>query len=112
MINVILKAVDACGELKTANHKCGLSVSTLTEGWAGLSAASAGIVAKCPNAINHGRPLDTVGQALANAGATQSVRTISQNFNSLAAGQGGMVNLQGGASFGQCIVNVKATMKS
>merc|ERR1719379_1190501 len=45
MVNVILKAVNACGEINTSNKKCGLAVGVLTESWAGLSSASAGIVA-------------------------------------------------------------------
>jgi hypothetical protein len=48
MINVILKAVDKCHGLHTANKKCGLEAGKLSKHVAGL-AASAGIVAqKCP----------------------------------------------------------------
>merc|ERR1719460_3244014 len=62
MVNVILKAVNACGDLNTANKDCGLAVGVLTESWAGISSASAGIVAKCPNKLNGGHALNTVGQ--------------------------------------------------
>merc|ERR1719443_1947817 len=108
MVNVILKAVDACGDLNTENKECGLAVGVLTESWAGLSSASAGIVAKCPNKLNGGHPLNTVGQAMANAGATNQ----QWGNGNVAPVQTGLTNLQGGASFGQCIVNVKGTMKS
>lgn len=51
MINVILKAVDKCGDLNTHHKKCGLAASTLTRSVAGLSAAAGGIIQKCPNAL-------------------------------------------------------------
>jgi len=111
MINVILKAVDACGKLKGDNADCGLAVGVLTESYAGLAAASSGIVAKCPNKLNNFHPLATVGQAMANAGA--SAGAINNNFhgNTFVPGEN-MQNLQGGASFGQCVVNVKNSMKA
>jgi hypothetical protein len=118
MVNVILKAVDKCGKLKTENHKCGMAVGVLLEGYAGLAAASSGIVAKCPNALNHFHPLETVGQAMANAGASAGQANNWGHGNTIAtlpgqaAGNANFVNLQGGASLGQCIVNVKNTMKS
>merc|ERR1719487_2903561 len=118
MVNVILKAVDACDKLKTENHKCGLAVGVLTEGYAGLAAASSGIVAKCPNKLNGFHSLETVGQAMANAGASAGHANNWGHGNAIAtlpgqaAGNSNFVNLQGGASLGQCIVNVKNTMKS
>merc|ERR1719158_2214647 len=113
MVNVIVKAVDKCGKLKTENRKCGLAVGVLTEGWAGLSAASAGIVAKCPNNLNHHHSLETVGQAMANAGASTGAINNNLHGNQFAPVlSGNMQNLQGGQSFGQCIVNVKGSMKS
>jgi hypothetical protein len=113
MVNVILKAVNACGKLKTKNHKCGLAVGVLTEGYAGLAAASSGIVAKCPNKLNNFHPLETVGQAMANAGASAGAGNNWGHGNApTIPGNPHLVNLQGGASLGQCIVNVKNTMKS
>jgi hypothetical protein len=120
MVNVILKAVNGCGKLKTENKKCGLAVGVLLEGYAGLAAASSGIVAKCPNKLNGFHSLETVGQAMTNAGASagsannwghgNTIATLPGN--SASAGNSNFVNLQGGASLGQCIVNVKNTMKS
>merc|ERR1712100_500107 len=52
MVNVILKAVNKCGSLNTEHADCGLAVGVLTRSMAGLPAASAGIVAKCPNELN------------------------------------------------------------
>merc|ERR1712087_894528 len=94
------------------NHKCGMAVGVLLEGWAGLSAASAGIVAKCPNELNGGVALDTVGQAMTNAGNSAGAINNNLHGNQLLSPVGEMTNLQGGASFGQCLVNVKGTMKS
>jgi len=111
MINVILKAVDTCGKLKTENHDCGLAVGVLTESFAGLAAASSGIVAKCPNQLNGFKPLATVGQAMANAGASAGAMNNNMNGNQPVLGKN-MQNLQGGPSFGQCVVNVKNSMKS
>jgi hypothetical protein len=120
MVNVILKAVDKCGKLKTDNHKCGLAIGVLTEGYAGLAAASSGIIAKCPNKLNNFHSLETVGQAMTNAadsaghannwGHGNTIATLPGNAAS--PGNSNFVNLQGGASLGQCIVNVKNTMKS
>jgi len=53
MINVILKAVDKCGDLHGKNKKCGLAAGRLTKSIAGLAAASGGIAEKCPNAPNN-----------------------------------------------------------
>lgn len=53
MINIILKAVDKCGALKTANPECGLAASTLTQHMAGLAEASGDIIQKCPNSFQH-----------------------------------------------------------
>jgi len=47
MINVILKAVDKCGGLKTKHASCGMAVGVLTESAAGLAAASGGIMSEC-----------------------------------------------------------------
>lgn len=48
MVNVILKAVNKCGAIKTDKPKCGIAVGTLTKNLATLTAATTGIVAKCP----------------------------------------------------------------
>merc|ERR1719181_1856922 len=114
MVNVILKAVNSCGKLKTDNHKCGLAVGVLTESYAGLAAASSGIVAKCLNKLNNFQSLETVGQSMENAGASAGAVNNAYHGNTLATlpGNPNFVNLQGGASLGQCIVNVKNSMKS
>merc|ERR1719482_414010 len=39
MVNVILKAVDKCGDLNTEHADCGLAVGVLTRSFAGLAAA-------------------------------------------------------------------------
>lgn len=54
MVHVILKAVDKCGAITSDNPECGLSVTVLTKSVAKLTAAGAGIVAKCPNAAHNG----------------------------------------------------------
>jgi len=98
MINVILKAVDGCGALKADNHKCGLAVGVLTRSFAGLAAASSGIVAKCPNKLNGGKAIATVGSALEDAkkyGGKHPFKTAGLS-----------------ASFGECIVDVKDTIKA
>lgn len=48
MINVILKVSDKCHALHSANRKCGLAAGRLTEHMAGLSAAAAELVKRCP----------------------------------------------------------------
>merc|ERR1719379_2684837 len=48
MINIILKVVNKCHGLNTANKECGLAASQFTEHIAGLSAASAEVAQKCP----------------------------------------------------------------
>jgi hypothetical protein len=48
MINIILKVVNKCHGLNTANKKCGLAASQFTEHTAGLSAAAAQVYQKCP----------------------------------------------------------------
>jgi len=113
MVNVILKALDKCDDIKTENADCGLAVGVLLEGYAGLAAASSGIVAKCPNKLNNFHSMNTVGQAMANAGASAGAINNNLHGNTLTLpGNPNLVNLQGGASLGQCIVNVKNTMKS
>lgn len=111
MINVILKAVDKCGKLPD-HHKCGLAVGVLTKTFAGLTAASAGIAAKCPNKLNGGHPMFTVGQDLTNVAGSVGHTSNWNHGNALPNSGATFVNLQGGASFGQCIVNIKSTMKS
>jgi hypothetical protein len=99
MINVIVKAVDDCGGLAgDPHHKCGLAVGVLTRSMAGLAAASGGIVAKCPNHLNGGKPMDTVGTAMENAGKYGGKRAFKTAGFS--------------PTFGQCVINIKDTVKS
>merc|ERR1719281_824237 len=58
--------------------------------------------------------MKTVGQAMVNAGASAGAINNAYHGNTLATlpGNPNFVNLQGGAALGQCIVNVKNTMKS
>lgn len=51
MINVILKAVDKCDGLHTANKKCGLEAGKLTKHMSGLAAASGIVAQKCPKNV-------------------------------------------------------------
>jgi len=98
MINVIMKSVDNCNALKQDNHKCGMAVGVLTRSFAGLSAASAGIAAKCPNKLNGFKAIDTVGGAMENAnkyGGDRSFKTAGMQ-----------------EGFGQCLVNIKDVIKS
>jgi len=101
MTLVIVKAVDKCGAITTENPQCGLAAGTLTSSVAALSKASAGIVAKCPNDYNHGTPLATVGGAM-NAAAT------ANDASDTATAMGGGFN----PTFGQCIINIKDSVKS
>merc|ERR1719409_669451 len=48
MINVILKAVDKCHDLKTAHKKCGMQAGQMTEHVAALAAAAGQVYQKCP----------------------------------------------------------------
>jgi hypothetical protein len=101
MVNVILKAVNKCGSLNTEHADCGLAVGVLTRSMAGLSAASAGIVARCPNKLNGGQALATVGDAMESA-----------NKYGTSAGDRAYKTAGFGSQFGQCIINIKDTMKS
>jgi len=99
MINIIMKSVDNCNALKKDNHKCGMAVGVLTRSFAGLSAASAGIIARCPNKLNGGKAIDTVGERMEDAnrygGDHQSFKTAGLS-----------------AGYGQCLVNIKDVIKS
>jgi hypothetical protein len=54
MINVILKALNKCGDIHTEKPQCGIAASVLTKSTAGLAAASGGIIQKCFQAPPHG----------------------------------------------------------
>merc|ERR1719321_877418 len=101
MVNVILKAVNKCHSLNTEHAGCGLAVGVLTRSMAGLSAASAGIVARCPNKLNGGHALATVGNAI------ESANRYGTNGGDRAYKTAGF-----GSQFGQCIINIKDTVKS
>jgi len=99
MVNVIVKAVDDCGGLDNdPHHECGLAVGVLTRSMAGLAAASGGIVAKCPNKLNGGHPLETVGGVMEDASTYGGKRA----FKTAGFSPG----------FGQCVIDIKDTVKS
>jgi len=102
MTLVIVEAVAKCGEIKSDRPECGYSIGELTRSVALLTSASAGIVAKCPNEYNHGKPLVTVSGALDSAAADAGA----------AAGTAKANGVDFNPSFGQCIVNVKDSVKS
>jgi hypothetical protein len=96
MVNIIVKAVDKCGAITTEKPQCGIAIGELTRSMAGLTTASAGIIAKCPNKLNGGKPMDTV-----DVGGAKGDDTPADEVDS------GFSN-----SFGQCILNVKDSVKS
>jgi len=102
MMNVILKAVKQCGHLDSTSAQCGLAVGGLTRSFAGMSAATAGILAKCPTSLNNNIPKSPLVYNLA------SLSTADQQ-TALASAQSEVnsdaVNKQ--ASFAQCLVDVK-----
>lgn len=108
MVNVILKAVEKCGDLETKNHKCGLAVGVLTRSFAGLAAGVSGIAAKCPNALNNNQPL----VPLVNNNLANNVNANNQ-FGTLAQAQA-LANQDQATptSFAQCLVDVKDLTKS
>jgi len=99
MINVIMKAVGNCGALKDDHYKCGLAVGVLTRSFAGLASASAGIVAKCP-----------IGNKIGGG----NVNTVAQGMEDAAHYGGDHAEKVAGipAGMGECIINVKDTMKA
>merc|ERR1711896_9963 len=90
MVNVIFKAVEDCEGLQGENDKCGLAVGVLTRSFAGLAAASAGVKAKC---VDHAVFLVTQPGLLDNK-------------------NGALGSAAQEASFGQCLVDAKDTVKS
>merc|ERR1712216_646062 len=75
MINVILKTVDKCDALHTANKKCGMQAGQLGEHVAGLSAAAGMVYQKCTGV---GSPYN---QAAANAAAAANANHIFNGQN-------------------------------
>jgi len=96
MINVILKAVEGCGQLgEGENVKCGLAAGVLTKTFAGVAAASAGVAAKCPSMFNNGKPLTFLASG--------------PNVNQ---GNGALASAAQQATFAQCFVDVPDVVKS
>lgn len=91
MVNVILKGINQCGELEGENVECGLSVGTLTKTFAGVAAASSGLTAKCPNALNGGKGLTFL---------------VSKPKVNDPQGTGALASAAQEASFARCIVDV------
>jgi len=104
MVNVILKAVEKCGHMEAEGHKCGLAVGVLTRSFAGLAAGSAGITAKCPNALNNNNPLVPLVNFVTTAQGNSALANAQQLANGDAATKQ--------ASFAQCLVDVKDLTKS
>jgi len=103
MVNVILKAVQKCGHLESASAECGLAVGVMTRSFAGLSAATSGIFARCPNGANGGVPktplvygVPVYDQQTALAGAKTVVNADKATPT----------------SFAQCLVDIKDLTKS
>jgi hypothetical protein len=110
MVNVIAKALGQCGVLDGANAKCGMAVGQLTRTFAGLTAATAGILAKCPNKWNGNMSLETYAGSsgiMANPGLAQ-VSAAASAFNITQATLG--TNVPG--SLGECVINMKDSFKS
>jgi hypothetical protein len=110
MVNVILKAVEQCGALDTQSAQCGMAVGQLTRSFAGLTAATAGILAKCPNKWNGNKTLETYagsGGIMANPGLAQvSSAASATSITQATLGTNMPVNL------GECVINMKDTFKS
>jgi len=104
MVNVVLKAVQECGDLDGANAKCGLAVGVLTKSFAGVAAGSAGVTAKCPNKLNGFSHLNFL------------VRGMGPSFGNANGALANAAGVAAGASqasnFGSCIVNVKDVTKN
>jgi hypothetical protein len=60
MINVILKAVDKCDGLHTANKECGLEAGKLTKHISGLAASAAIVAQKCPADVKEPKAMGTI----------------------------------------------------
>lgn len=54
MVNVLLSALDKCGELNTVNKECGLAVSKLSKHAGGITSSGGGIAQKCVQGPAHG----------------------------------------------------------
>jgi len=104
MINVIMKAIGKCGALKDDHFKCGLAVGVLTRSFAGLASASAGIVAKCPigNKLGGGN-VKTVAEANEDAARYGGDKAKPLGINTINPMPAGM---------GECVINVKDTVKA
>jgi len=97
MGNVLLKALEKCGALNFEFKRCGMAIGVLTKATAGLGAASAGIVAKCPNSVNHFKPL-----------VTYATTEEAEKYEDVH----GRANITVGSSMGECLVDIKDTTKS
>jgi len=96
MINVILKAVDGCGQLgEGENVKCGLAAGVLTKTFAGVAAASAAVAAKCPSMFNNGKALNFLVDG----------PSVNQ-------GNGALASAAQQAKFATCFVDVPDVVKS
>merc|ERR1719498_776583 len=91
MVNIIVKAVDKCGEISTSKPACGIAIVELTRSVAALSAAGAGIVAKCPNPANDNKPLTTSADEMKGVDASAMANENAAGFH---------------PGFGLCLMNV------
>jgi len=103
MVNVILKAVQKCGHLESASAECGLAVGVLTRSFAGLSAATSGILARCPNGANGGVPKTPLVYGVPVYNAQTALASAKTVVNADKATP---------TSFAQCLVDIKDLTKS
>jgi len=105
MINVILKAVNKCDGLHTANKACALKASGLTEHTAALSAAAGMAYQKCPSLFGKGKAPAAMGAIAAPVMCTVDIKNTAKHLfhvTKLLTKTGN--KCEGGASNG-CTVN-------
>jgi len=113
MFNVVLKAFHNCGELQSTEQKCGMAIGVLTKSFSGLAASSAGIVAKCPNALNHGKALMTYGGTTGSFANPGVAPTSALGGAANAAAPKTFASPQGlSTGLATCVVNMKDSLKA
>merc|ERR1711988_9442 len=105
MINVILKAINKCDGLHTANKACALKASGLTEHTAALSAAAGMAYQKCPSLFGQAKAPAAMGAIAAPVMCTVDIKNTAKHLfhvTKLLTKTGN--KCEGGASNG-CTVN-------